>query len=70
MPNGCNNDELLWSQREAPNRLDTKYPYGEDMPLDSSHYSLSKLIIQSGITKVLYMYVSDKYHDNIRDGSP
>ena len=27
MPNNCSDDELPW-QREAPNRLDTKYPYG------------------------------------------
>ena len=28
MPNNCSDDELPW-QREAPDRLDTKYPYGE-----------------------------------------
>ena len=28
MPNNCSDDELPW-QREAENRLDTKYPYGE-----------------------------------------
>ena len=28
MPNGCSDDELPW-RREADNKLDTKYPYGE-----------------------------------------
>ena len=28
MPNGCSDDELPWN-REAENRLDTKYPYGK-----------------------------------------
>ena len=28
MPNNCSDDELPW-QREAANRLDTKYPYGK-----------------------------------------
>ena len=27
MPNKCSDDELPW-QREADNKLDTKYPYG------------------------------------------
>ena len=30
MPNNCSDDELPW-QREAPDRLDTKYPYGKLM---------------------------------------
>lgn len=29
MPNGCNDDLLPWS-RFARDRLDTKYPYGEN----------------------------------------
>lgn len=29
MPNGCNDDLLPWS-RSADDRLDTKYPYGEN----------------------------------------
>ena len=28
MPNKCSDDELPW-QREAPDKLDTKYPYGK-----------------------------------------
>ena len=28
MPNRCSDDELPW-QREADNKLDTKYPYGK-----------------------------------------
>ena len=27
MPNNCSDDDLPW-QRDAPDRLDTKYPYG------------------------------------------
>ncbi len=30
MPNGCSDDELPW-EREADDRLDTKYPYGESV---------------------------------------
>lgn len=29
MPNGCDDDLLPWS-RSADDRLDTKYPYGEN----------------------------------------
>lgn len=28
MPNGCSDDSLPWG-KEASNKLDTKYPYGE-----------------------------------------
>ena len=30
MPNRCSDDELPW-QREATDRLDTKYPYGKSV---------------------------------------
>jgi deoxycytidylate deaminase len=30
MPNRCSDDELPW-QREADNKLDTKYPYGRTL---------------------------------------
>ena len=30
MPNRCSDDELPW-QREADDRLDTKYPYGKPL---------------------------------------
>ena len=30
MPNRCSDDELPW-QREADDKLDTKYPYGEPL---------------------------------------
>ncbi|XP_003383449.2 PREDICTED: deoxycytidylate deaminase-like [Amphimedon queenslandica] len=79
MPNGCSDDELPWN-REAENRLDTKYPYvchaelnailnknSADVTGCTIYVALfpcnecAKLIIQSGITEILY--VSDKYHD-------
>ena len=39
MPNNCSDDELPW-QREAPDRLDTKYPYGKIACRFSVHWEV------------------------------
>lgn len=44
MPNGCNDDLLPWS-RFAQDRLDTKYPYGEN----AAQHLLTPLIRGGGV---------------------
>ena len=54
MPNGCSDDELPW-QREAPSKLDTKYPYG--MFSLHAHVSLTTSTVLNMYGKIYFVRV-------------
>ena len=63
MPNKCSDDKLPW-ERDAPNRLDTKYPYGKYACMLCHPSTMLQVGMQAAFVQVI-MYLVRVMHFRI-----